>query len=180
MRTLTGIFGDPEAALHAGERAREVAGKRATVRVFIRGANGSVLETSIISDESTVWRVPIAGLTIGGLFAATLALFHVAPAYCVLGFFSAAAVGLLIGLWLTGEVYPRRISTLRTNGHSAYERLLAAGRAVVTVVLPNGRRHTRSVFDVLAASGAEVVEGFLHEQPVERRPFEPTSPVPIT
>jgi hypothetical protein len=179
MKTLTGVFGDPETALHAGERAREAAGERATVRVFIRGAHGSVIETSIISDESTVWRVPIVGLTLGGLFAATLALFHVPAAYCALGFFGAAAVGLMFGLWLTGEIHPRRISSLRTDGQSAYERILAEGRAVVTVVLPNGRRRMKSVFGVLAGSGAEVVEGFLHEQPVERRPLGPTSPLPV-
>src|SRR5205085_8072883 len=104
--------------------------------------------------------VPIFGLLVGLAFAGLLAALGQSLGYCLLGFWTGLATGGMLGMWLTGEIYPRRVHPLRTDSAlNPYARVIGQGRAVVTVVLPN-QSHLKAVFAALDRSPADTIEGF--------------------
>jgi hypothetical protein len=168
MRIVTATFGDAESALRAGERAREAAGPRATVRLFLSGSRGEVIETSIVSDTAPALRVALFGVALGVVFAMVVAGLGGGWALGLLALLGGALTGAMLGLWLTGEEYPRRILA-RGAYRPRYERALARHRAVVTAVVATFHVAERIV-DIFETEGGLVNEGFLHER--EPRPPE--------
>ena len=49
---MTGVFRDPEAALLASERLRELDGATGTIRLFLPGADGRPVETMVVEERS--------------------------------------------------------------------------------------------------------------------------------
>lgn len=179
MKTITGIFSDPTLALEAGERVREVAGSRATVRLLVPGRSQSVVETSVLADDKRWGRVALYCAGLGLLGMIMFKLFGASWGMAALGLFWGITGGLFMGLWLTGELYPSRILT-RAEARSRYESLAVEGRSVVVAVVPNDN-HARAVRDTLLSIGADVRDGFLHEAPLSpaTAPMSPTRPLPV-
>jgi hypothetical protein len=172
MRIVTGVFDDADVALRVGEKVREVAGSRATIRVFLSGASGLVIETSILSDAASWLRVTLLGIALGVVGAMVVGGLGGGWGLGLVGLAAGAATGVMLGVWLTGEVYPRRILAARDRGR--YERELKRGRAIVTVVVPTYAA-AEKIVELLEIQGGRVNEGFLHEQPLP-----PSEPLPMT
>jgi hypothetical protein len=163
MRTVTGVFDNADDALRVAERARETAGTRATVRAFLPSASGAVIETSIVGDASSWLRVTLLGVAlgvIGSMFAFALGA---SLSVGLAGLFAGGLGGVLIGVWLTGEAYPRRILAGWGSLRLPYERLLHDGRAVVTACVPS-RLAAERLIDLFEEEGGRVVDGFLHDR----------------
>ena len=73
--TMTGVFRDPEAALRASERLRELEGAAGSIRLFLPGADGRPVETLVVEERSPWLRATVWGLAVG-LFSRT------SPARC--------------------------------------------------------------------------------------------------
>src|SRR4051794_18169223 len=108
MHTVTGVFSDGERALFAAERAREVAGPRASVRVLVRGQGGSVIETSVLPDASEWSKVVISGLALGLLAMGVVLLLGASWGMAIAALLWGVGGGVMLGVWLTGEVYRSR------------------------------------------------------------------------
>ncbi len=174
MKTVSGVFDNADVALRAGEKVREVAGARATVRVHVPGTDGKVVETAILADESSFGPVPFIGIALGLVCAVAVKLIGFPWSYALLGLLSGAISGGLIAWWLTGEAYPRRIYHPRFDGRATYEQEMLARRAVVTAIVHKDAQ-AESVREVLRTMGGRVVEGFLHEgRLVSNRPLVPS------
>ena len=163
MKTVTGVFDDADSALRVGERLRELGGPRATVHVFLSGANGSVIETSIVNtDGRGVLRVSLMGLVLGVIGAVIFEAAGASWGMALFGLLFCAAFGVMIGVWLQGEAYPRRIiAGDRSRVH--YARELARGRAVVTAMI--AYHLAERAEDEMEAEGGRVLDGFLHDHP---------------
>src|SRR5947209_4686079 len=111
--TITAIFASSDAALEAGERARELAGRRATVRVFLPGSKGGVLETSVLSDVGGTGKVAAFGMALGIAGALAAGLLGASFGMALVCLATGGLTGVMLGVWLTGEIYPTRI--LRGN-----------------------------------------------------------------
>lgn len=111
MKTVTGLFDDAALALRVGERVREVAGRRATVRVRVPGPNGSVVEARVVDDKSSYGRITALGVGLGLLVAIAAKLSGLSWGLTLLGFVTGSVVGPLLALWLGGELYRRRIES---------------------------------------------------------------------
>ncbi len=66
--TMTGVFRDPEAALRASERLREL-DTVGSVRLFLPGAEGKPVEMSVVEERSPWLRLTSFGLVAGFLCA---------------------------------------------------------------------------------------------------------------
>ncbi len=162
IKTVTGVFPTADGALRAGERAREIAGPRATIRVMVPGATGKIIETSVLCDTSSYWRVPILGLVLGVMLAVGLGFYGVSIGYILVGLLASVASGAMMGLWLGGELYPRRIFSARMNGNERYVQTILSGRSVVTAIVKD-TAHATAVTLAFKEAGADVAPGFLHQ-----------------
>ncbi len=157
---ITGVFPDADSALRAGERAREVAGPRAAIRVLVPGPNGKVIETSVLCDKSSYWQMPVFGLALGVLLAAGLVFYGVSLGYVLLSLLASLATGAMFGIWLSGEAFPRRLfSASESASREALQKLLS-GQSVVSVVLRD-RSHAAVVAGILREAGGGVAQGFM-------------------
>lgn len=166
MKTVTGIFGNTDAALTAGERIREAAGRRATIRLFLPAAGHEVIETSLVTDRSSWTRVAEGCFALGFAGVVAFAFFDVRGSFAFLWLLWAAAGGLMLASWLTGEAYPRTILPASEETRSRYSVEARAGKAVVTAVVHSTAAAER-VVRLLEEAGGRVSEGFLHNAPAE-------------
>ena len=104
MKTVTGVFGDSNLALEAGERVREVAGSRSTVRILMPGRSRTVIETAVLEDTSSWSRVALISAALGAVGVVVFHLLGASWAMAMLGLLWGVGAGLMLGAWLTGEV----------------------------------------------------------------------------
>jgi hypothetical protein len=145
MQTITGLFDNPDEALRAGEKLKEVAGPRASVRVIVPGKDGKAVETKVLEDTSSYTRVPFIGLSLGLLFAIAGKIFGLDWGLTVLALLVGVGTGMLLSIWLTGEAFRRRI----------YSREVGMNRSVVSAVVSD-MSHASNVLEVLRSSGGRV------------------------
>src|SRR5438067_2204820 len=107
--TVTALFTDGEQALLAAERARELVGSRASVRVLVRGQEGSVIETSVLADVSDTPKAILAGFALGLVAMAVVLLLGVSWGFAIFTLLWGVGSGVLLAMWLTGEVYRARV-----------------------------------------------------------------------
>ncbi|HZS35212.1 MAG TPA: hypothetical protein VFF06_00220 [Polyangia bacterium] len=166
MRTVTGVFETADVALRVGEKAREVAGPRAKIRVFVAGGSGTVIESSIVSDSSNWLPVTLMGIGLGVIGAMIVGALGGGAGLGLVGLFAGALTGVMLGVWLTGEQVPRHIRAERAR--TLYKQQLDHGRAVVTVVVPTHAAADR-VVALFEAQDGQVTDRFL-KQPVHPLP----------
>jgi hypothetical protein len=162
MRTINAIFKSTDAALAASERARELAGPRAAVRVFLPHGGKNVVEASIVADRSSWPRVAIVSVGLGLAGVVLLAFMNVHYSYALLWFFWAIAGGAMLAEWLTGELFPRHILGMSAAGRSRYEAEIRAGNSVVTVILRSSSA-AEQITRLLTDAGGRMSTGFFHE-----------------
>jgi len=165
MASVTGIFPDAESALHAGEEVREVAGPRATVRVLLPGARGTLVEVAVVPDNAGTLRIAGLGAAVGVLAMAIVFAFGLGVTLALIALAWGVATGIMLAVWLTGERYPSRVLGPEARGR------LVDGQAVVTAVV--GARWIEGVKRAIADEGGLVADGFLHEHPGAPSSAEP-------
>jgi hypothetical protein len=152
--TMTGVFRDPEAALRASERLRELDGAAGSIRLFLPGADGRPVETLVVEERSPWLRATAWGLTVGFVFAYVARSLSSSWIYSVVALAAGVLFGLLLGGWLGSHRYPRDV---RPHMRARYLDLVGKGRAVLLVdVLSSGG----DVREVMEESGAYVSEGY--------------------
>jgi hypothetical protein len=162
MRTVTGVFARADDAWRAAERVREATSPRATVRVFLPSPSGVVIETSILRDNAGWLRVALLGVALGVLGSMFAFALGASLSVGLTGLLAGALGGVLIGIWLTGETYPRRILAGFGPLRFPYEKLVQEGRAIVTACVPTLNDAERAI-EILEEEGGRAVEGFLHD-----------------
>lgn len=155
MKSVTGVFRTSALALRAGERAREVVGPRARIRVFLPTSAGGVLEADVLSDRYSPGPITLLGLLIGVAFLLLSGVVGGSWGLGLFGFAMALAMGVMMGEWLTGERHLSRGRALDKLGPLVRE--LEAGRAVVLAVVRDADRG--AVMEALAESGGRVIDG---------------------
>ena len=171
-QTVTGVFSNGDAAFEAAEQAREIAGARATIRVLLRGKGASIIETAVVTYTRGWTTVALSGTVLGLVSMGLFRLLGATGGLSLVALLYGVGAGLLLGLWLTGEVFRPRLLQ-KQEVRLPYEKLVAAGKAVVTVVVTD-TNHGVSVRNLFASLGAEVYDGFLHD----RRYAPETGPAP--
>jgi hypothetical protein len=152
--TLTGVFRDPEAALRASERLRELDGATGTIRLFLPGADGKPVETLVVEERSPWLRAAAWGLVVGFLFSYVARSLSSSWVYAVIALVAGVGFGLLLGGWLGGQRYPRAV---RPHMRSRYLDLVQKGRAVLLVDVLGSAGDVR---EVMEEGGAYVSEGY--------------------
>ncbi len=152
--TLTGVFRDPEAALRASERLRELEGAAGSIRLFLPGADGKPVETLVVEERSPWLRVTAWGVAVGFLFAYVARSLSSSWLYTVVALAAGVLFGLLLGGWLGGQRYPRAV---RPHMRSRYLDLVGKGRAVLLVEVVGAPGDVR---EVMEEGGAYVSEGY--------------------
>lgn len=152
--TMTGVFRDPEAALRASERLRELDGAAGSIRLFLPGADGKPVETLVVEERSPWLRVTAWGVAVGFLFVYVARSLSHSWLYSVVALAAGALFGLLLGGWLGGQRYPRAV---RPHMRTRYLDLVGKGRAVLLVDVVGGGADVR---ELLEESGAYVSEGY--------------------
>ena len=152
--TMTGVFRDPEAALRASERLRELEGATGSIHLFLPGADGRPVETLVVEERSPWLRVTVWGFAVGLLFAYVARSLSPSWFYTVVALGAGVLFGLLLGGWLGGERYPRAV---RPHMRTRYLDLVDQGRAVLLVDVVGGGTDIR---ELLEESGAYVSEGY--------------------
>jgi hypothetical protein len=174
MRTVNGIFGDPDAALGAGERAREVVGPRATIRVFLPRSGRNVIETSVVADNSSWPRMALVCVAIGLAGVVLLAALKVPSLYVILWLSWSVLSGVMFAAWFTGELHPRRLLSVNGEARSRYEAEVRSGKAVVTAVVRT-TAEADAVMGAFQKAGGTVVDGIFAEPRRASRPAGATS-----
>jgi hypothetical protein len=152
--TMTGVFRDPEAALRASERLRELDGAAGSIRLFLPGADGKPVETLVVEERSPWLRATVWGLAVGLIFTYVARSLSSSWLYSVVALVAGVGFGLLLGGWLGGQRYPRAV---RPHMRTRYLDLVGKGRAVLLVdVLSSGD----DVRELMEESGALVSEGY--------------------
>jgi hypothetical protein len=152
--TMTGVFRDPEAALRASERLRELDGAAGSIRLFLPGADGKPVETLVVEERSPWLRVTAWGLAVGFIFVYVARSLSHSWFYSVVALAAGVLFGLLLGGWLGGQRYPRAV---RPHMRTRYLDLVGKGRAVLLVDIVGGGADVR---ELLEESGAYVSEGY--------------------
>jgi hypothetical protein len=152
--TMTGVFRDPEAALRASERLRELDGAAGSVRLFLPGADGAPVETLVVRERSPWLRVGLWGAAVGLIFTYVAMSFGRSWIYGAVAMASGALFGVMLGGWLGGEQYPH---TVRPHMRTRYLDLVRRGHAVVLVDVASSPQTVRRVME---ESGAIVSEGY--------------------
>lgn len=151
--TLTGVFREPEAALRASERLRELEGV-GSIRLFLPGADGQPVETLVVEERSPWLRAAAWGLAVGLLFTYVARSLSTSWIYSVVALVAGVGFGLLLGGWLSGQRYPRAV---RPHMRTRYLGLVAQGRAIVLV---DEVAHAGEVRELMEEAGAYVSEGY--------------------
>lgn len=152
---MTGVFRDPEAALRASERLRELDGATGNIRLFLPGADGRPVETLVVEERSPFLRATAWGLAVGFVFAYVARSLSSSWIYSAVALAAGIAFGLMLGSWLGGQRYPRAV---RPHMRTRYLDLVGKGRAVLLVdVLGEGAGDVR---ELMEESGAYVSEGY--------------------
>jgi hypothetical protein len=152
--TLTGVFRDPDAALRVSEQLRELDGAAGSIRLFLPGTDGIPVETVVVAERSPWLRVTLWGLAVGVLFVYVARSLSPSWLYTVVALVAGALFGLLLGVWLSGQRYPRAV---RPHMRSRYLDLVQKGRAVLLVDVVGAAEDVRQVME---ESGAYVSEGY--------------------
>ena len=151
---MTGVFRNPEAALRASERLRELEGATGSIRLFLPGADGKPVETLVVEERSPWLRAAVWGLAVGFIFTYVARSLSSSWLYSVVALVAGVLFGLLLGGWLGSQRYPRAV---RPHMRTRYLDLVGKGRAVLLVdVLSAGG----DVREVMEESGAYVSEGY--------------------
>ncbi len=155
METISSVFEDRDAALAAGERVREVIGKRSNVSVFLPGGR-AVIEAAVLTDKTSFSRVSIVSLAIGATGVVILAVVGAPTLYIFLWSLWAMAGGVMMGYWLTGESH--RMHTLRahTQVQSRFDQEMRRGNAVV-MALVGSHAEAEKVTKIFVTSGGRSV-----------------------
>lgn len=151
--TLTGVFKDPEAALEAAERLRELDEAADSLRLFLPGADGQPVETLVVEERSPWLRIALWGVAVGLLCLYIALSWSTTWIYGVIGLCAGIGFGLLLGVWFGGQRYPRSV---RPHMRARYLDVVRAGRAVLLVDVVG---HTDDVRKLLEESGAYVSTG---------------------
>ncbi len=151
---MTGVFRDPEAALRASERLRELDGAAGTIRLFLPGADGRPVETVVVEERSPWLRVTIWGLVVGALFVYVARSLSSSWLYSVVALAAGVLFGLLLGGWLGGQRYPRAV---RPHMRTRYLDLVGKGRAGLLVDVAGAGGDVR---ELMEEAGAYVSEGY--------------------
>jgi hypothetical protein len=152
--TLTGVFQDPQAALEAGERLRELDEAAGSLRLFLPGSDGQPVETLLVEERSPWLRIALWGAAVGLLCLYIALSWSTTWLYGVVGLCAGVGFGLLLGIWFGGQRYPRSV---RPHMRSRYVDLVRAGRAVLLVDVVG---HTEDVRRVMEEAGAYVSTGY--------------------
>jgi hypothetical protein len=152
--TMTGVFREPDGALRASERLREL-DCVGSLRIFLPGSNGAPIETMLVEERSPWLRLTLCGAVVG-LLSAYVAL-SISPSW-ILAFVAlatGAAGGALLGSWLGGQRYQRSV---RPHMRVRYLDLVRRGRAIVIADLRT-QQDADEVRSVMEEHGAYVSEG---------------------
>jgi hypothetical protein len=152
--TLTGVFPNPESALKASERLRELDGAAGSIRLFLPGADGQPVETLVVEERSPWLRTAAWGVAVGIIFTYVARSLSNSWIYAAVALVAGALFGVLLGGWLGGEKYPRAV---RPHMRSRYLDLVQKGRAVLLVDVVGAADDVRTVME---ESGAYVSEGY--------------------
>jgi hypothetical protein len=152
--TMTGVFRDPEAALRASERLRELEGAAGSIRLFLPGADGKPVETLVVEERSPWLRATLWGLAVGLIFTYVARSLSSSWIYSVVALAAGVLFGLLLGGWLGGQRYPRAV---RPHMRTRYLDLVGKGRAVLLVDVVSSADDVR---ELMEESGAYVSEGY--------------------
>lgn len=150
---MTGVFREPEAALKASERLRELDGAAGSIRLFLPGADGQPVETLVVEERSPWLRAAAWGLAVGVVFTYVARSLTSSWLYAIVALAAGVLFGLLLGGWLGGQRYPRAV---RPHMRTRYLDLVKKGRAVLLVDVLGAADDVRTVME---ESGAYVSEG---------------------
>lgn len=153
MVTLKSVFHDINAALLAGERVREVSGKGASVRVRVPGNNGSMMELSVLPDDSSRRHLVLGSLVLG---AAALLITWFAThnwTMALVATFYGVGTGAMMAYWLTGEFHRSRLLRETKIEGAVDEKHL--DEVMVTAVVPD-RETAIKAREALESSGGQV------------------------
>jgi hypothetical protein len=151
---MTGVFRDPEAALRATERLRELEDAAGSIRLFLPGESGEPIETLVVHERAPWLRVWAWGVAVGLVFGYVARSLSPSWIYVAVALGAGVLFGLLLGGWLGGASYPRPV---RPHMRTRYRDLVQRGRAVVLVDVIGLPAEVRTV---LEESGAYVCEGY--------------------
>jgi hypothetical protein len=121
------------------------------VSVFLKRA-GDVVAADVLTDTTSVRRATIVTATLGAMGALILATLGARLSYVLLWLLWAIAGGLMLGLWLTGQMHRQRMRHLRGTANSRLAREVEAGRAVVVAVVDSANE-AHIVEDVFESAG---------------------------
>jgi hypothetical protein len=151
VETIIGVFAGHDAALGAGERAREVTGPGSSIRVFLPGDKGTVVEADVLRDRGSFLRTLLASFGIGiigsGVFMALRAGWQYAALWLAWSLFA----GVMMAAWLTGQ----RVKAQRRMRTSC-DQAIAAGQALVTAMVDT-QGEVEKVERVFEGSGGQVM-----------------------
>jgi hypothetical protein len=152
--SLTGVFRDPDSALRASERLRDIG--CGVIRVFMPSGDGQAVECEVTVARSPWPRVLAFCIALSLLGAWLLIALADGWTYALVGLLTGAIAGLLLGLWLRGETFAR---TVRPDMRARYLALVRDGRAVLLVdrLAHDDVEPARSVME---DEGAYVIEGY--------------------
>lgn len=167
METISGLFHQQDAALRAGERAREVVGAHSNVSVFWPGGS-AVFEDDLLNDRNSFSHVSVLSLAIGATGAVILAALRVPAMFVLLWAFWAVAAGLMFGSWFTGESHRVRIRRVQAQARAHFERRVKAGDALVVAVVQSHPEAQR-VAEVLETSGGHLASDVFAESIAPQR-----------
>jgi hypothetical protein len=152
--TMTAVFRQPEAALIASERLREMDDAAGSIRLFLPGDDGSPVELQVVRERSPWLRATAWGLSVGVIFLyVSLSIAH-SWIYAAVALASGALFGLLLGGWLGGQRYPRSV---RPHMRTKYLDVVRQGRGVLLVDVIGSAEDVRQLME---ESGAYVSEGY--------------------
>jgi hypothetical protein len=144
--TMTGVFREPEGALRASERLREL-DCVGSLRLFLPGAEGLPIETMLVEERAPWLRLSLFGAGVGAVCAYIALSFSPSWLLAVVALVTGAGGGALIGSWLGGQRYRREV---RPHMRQRYLDLVRRGRAVLLA-------------DVLTHHDAEEVRALMEE-----------------
>ena len=152
--TMTAVFRNPEAALVASERLREMDDAVGSIRLFLPGDDGAPIELQVMRERSPWLRVTAWGLAVGVIFMYVALSMARSWIYAAVALVSGALFGLLLGGWLGGQRYPRAV---RPHMRDKYLDLVRTGRGVLLADVIGSPGEVRRLME---ESGAYVSEGY--------------------
>jgi hypothetical protein len=169
VRTVIGVFARHEAALNAGEKAREVTRSGHRIRIFLPGDKGATVESAVMNDKASFVHVLVVSVTIGLLGAAILAALGARGLYVALWLGWSILSGLMVGAWLNGQRFPRHLLQAHERLRAQCAREVNAGHAVVTALV-DSQAEAERVGKAFKSAGGHVIEGFVSEHAQSHHP----------